>query len=97
MASFVGLVDLSGADVSGEEQLRIAKSARAWTDLHGGRGLSAYWTEGNPDLILVFESLDADEASQLAKDLENEHNLSIKMTRALTQGEKERANDGRPV
>ena len=97
MASFVGLVNLSGDNVSGEDQLRIAKSARAWTDLNGGRVLSAYWTEGDPDIVLVFESLDADEAARLGKYLEHEHNASIRMTRALTQGEKERANDGRPV
>ena len=98
MPTFIGMVSYGNSGgKSGPAELGVAKGARAWTDANGGRILSIYWTGGDPDMVVAFEGRDEDQASRAFKDLEAQHGVSIHMVRGLTEGEKERALQGKSV
>jgi hypothetical protein len=89
-----------------DEQLAVGKEARtialeesggvaAITTGSGYYGL--FWTQGPADMILSFSRADEDAARASMKKLEERQSVTVSVFRALTEGEKERAVDGKPV
>ena len=95
MPTYIGQVKFKGSSKpSGQAELEVARAARALVDIHGGRILSVYWTEGDPDMLVTFEGRDQDQATKVFQELEAQQKVDIRMVRALTEGEKERAIQG---
>ena len=92
MPTFIGLVKYGERD--GEEELRVGRAARQLVEVHGGRILSTYWTEGDNQMIIAFEGRHEEQAMKVFDDLASEQNVEIRVVRGLTEGEKERANEG---
>ena len=95
MPTFIGFATYKGKK-SGEQELMVGKAARAWVDTNGGRILSIYHMEtGEPNVLIAFEGRGLEQAVKCFKDLEAQQGLSVKMIRGFTEGEKERANQGK--
>lgn len=95
MPTYIGLVTTHGANMSKEGLIDIGKSARAWTNNHGGRILSLYWpAEWDSEVIITFEGRGKEQAKLCFNDLEKQHGVTITSFRALTQGEKEHEQKG---
>lgn len=92
MPTFIGLVKYGERD--GEAELMVGRAARQLVEVHGGRILSTYWTEGDNQLIIAFEGRDEEQATKVYDDLASEQGVQISVVRGLTEGEKERANQG---
>ena len=91
MPTFIGQLKFKGpSKPSGKTQLGVARSARALTDVHGGRILSIYWTEGEVDILVTVEGRNEDQATTIFRELEDQEKVDIRIVRALTEGEKER-------
>ena len=97
MPSYIGLVSYKGPGKGGSAELDVAKSARQLCETHGGRILSAYWTEGEPEMVIAFEGRGREQASKVFEDLASQQDVEVRMVRALTEGEKERAIQGQDV
>ena len=97
MPSYIGLVSYKGNGKGGSAELDVAKSARQLCETHGGRILSAYWTEGEPEMVIAFEGRGKEQASKVFEDLASQQDVEVRMVRALTEGEKERAIQGQDV
>ena len=98
MPSYIGLVSYKGNGKGGSAELDVAKSARQLCETHGGRILSAYWTEGKPEMVIAFEGRGRGAGVQgLSKTLASQQDVEVRMVRALTEGEKERAIQGQDV
>ena len=97
MPSYIGLVSYKGNGKGGSAELDVAKSARQLCETHGGRILSAYWTEGEPEMVIAFEGRGKEQASKVFDDLASQQDVEVRMVRALTEGEKERAIKGQDV
>ena len=97
MPSYIGLVSYKGNGKGGSAELDVAKSARQLCETHGGRILSAYWTEGEPEMVIAFEGRGKEQASKVFDDLASQQDVEVRMVRALTEGEKERAIQGQDV
>ena len=105
MPVYVALVKLNG-ERTGEEELAAGKAALDLSQEESG-GISAittssgyyglYWTQGEADMVLTYSKRDEEEARAFAKRLERRQNSSITVMKALTEGEKERAVQGRRV
>ena len=89
MPTYIGLVKYGERD--GEAELMVGRTARQLVEVHGGRILSTYWTEGDNQLIVAFEGRDEEQAMKVYDDLASEQNVQISVIRGLTEGEKERA------
>ncbi len=92
MPTFIGLVKYGERD--GEAELRVGRAARQLVEVHGGRILSTYWTEGDNQMIIAFEGRGEEQAMKVYDDLASEEGVQISVVRGLTEGEKERANQG---
>ena len=92
MPTYIGLVKYEGKD--GEAELMVGRAARQLAEVHGGRILSTYWTEGENQLIIAFEGRDEEQAMKVYDDLASGEGVEISVVRGLTEGEKERANRG---
>ena len=92
MPTFIGLVKYG--ERGGEAELRVGRAARQLVEVHGGRILSTYWTEGDNQMIIAFEGRGEEQATKVYDDLASEQNVEIRVVRGLTEGEKERANEG---
>ncbi len=92
MPTFIGLVKYGERD--GEAELRVGRAARQLVEVHGGRILSTYWTEGDNQMIIAFEGRHEEQAMKVYDDLVSEQNVEIRVVRGLTEGEKERSNLG---
>tara|TARA_B100000749_G_scaffold246428_1_gene209329 strand:- start:87 stop:383 length:297 start_codon:yes stop_codon:yes gene_type:complete len=89
--TFIGQLRFKGpSKPSGKAELGVARSARALTDVHGGRILSIYWTEGEVDILVTVEGKNEDQATTIFRELEDQEKVDIRIIRALTEGEKER-------
>ena len=97
MPTYIGMISYIDPGKEGSAELEVAKSARQLCETHGGRILSAYWTEGKPEMVIAFEGRGKEPASKVFDDLASQHDVEIRMVRALTEGEKERANLGQDV
>ena len=95
MPTYIGLVTTHDANMSTGDLVDIGKSARAWTNNHGGRILSLYWPdEWESKVIITFEGRGKEQAKSCFNDLEKQHGVTIASFRALTQGEKEHEQKG---
>ena len=92
MPTYIGLVKYEDRD--GEAELMVGRAARQLVEVHGGRILSTYWTEGENQLIIAFEGRGEEQAMKVYDDLASEQGVQIRVVRGLTEGEKERANQG---
>ena len=92
MPTFIGLVKYEDRD--GEAELMVGRAARQLVEVHGGRILSTYWTEGENQMIIAFEGRGEEQAMKVYDDLASEQSVEIRVVRGLTEGEKERANQG---
>ena len=92
MPTFIGLVKYGERD--GEAELRVGRAARQLVEVHGGRILSTYWTEGDNQLIIAFEGRGEEQAMKVYDDLASGEGIQISVVRGLTEGEKERSNQG---
>ena len=98
MPTHIGFVRFKDAQVRGKErELEVGRAARSLTASLGGRILSIYWTPGDPDLVIAFEGRDEAQAIRVFKALESQQNVTVRMIRGLTEGEKERAIQGKAV
>ena len=97
MPSYIGMISYKGPGREGSAELEVAKSARQLCETHGGRILSAYWTEGEPEMVIAFEGRGREQASKVFEDLASQQDVEVRMVRALTEGEKERAIQGQDV
>ena len=88
MPTYIGLVNYQDKD--GEAELRVGRAARQLVEVHGGRILSTYWTEGDCQMIIAFEGRGEEQALKVYDDLASQQDVDIRMVRALTEGEKER-------
>ena len=88
MPTYIGLVNYQDKD--GEAELRVGRAARQLVEVHGGRILSTYWTEGDSQMIIAFEGRDEEQAMKVYDDLASQQDVDIRMVCALTEGEKER-------
>ena len=88
MPTFIGLVKYRDKD--GEAELRVGRAARQLVEVHGGRILSTYWTEGENQMIIAFEGRHEEQAMKVYDDLASEQGVDISVVRGLTEGEKER-------
>ena len=88
MPTYIGLVNYRDKD--GDAELRVGKAARQLAEVHGGRILSTYWTEGDCQMIIAFEGRGEEQAMKVYDDLASQQDVDIRMVRALTEGEKER-------
>ena len=88
MPTYIGLVNYQDKD--GESELRVGRAARQLVEVHGGRILSTYWTEGDCQMIIAFEGRGEEQAMKVYDDLASQQDVDIRMVRALTEGEKER-------
>ena len=89
-----------------DEQLAVGKEARTIA-LEESGGVAAittgsgyfglFWTQGPADMVLSFSRADEDAARASMKKLEERQSVTVSVFRALTEGEKERAVDGKPV
>jgi uncharacterized protein with GYD domain len=95
MAAYIGLVNYSGSAPSGDRELELARIARSLTELHGGRFLSIFWTQGDVDMVLTFEGRDEAQAMTVFNALKEEDGVSLRVMQALSEGEKERAVQGK--
>ena len=89
MPTYIGLVNYGDKD--GDAELRVGKAARQLAEVHGGRILSTYWTEGDCQMIIAFEGRGEDQATKVYDDLASQQDVDVRMLRALTEGEKERS------
>ena len=89
MPTYIGLVRYEDRD--GEAELMVGRAARQLVEVHGGRILSTYWTEGENQLIIAFEGRGEEQAMKVYDDLASEQDVEISVVRGLTEGEKERA------
>ena len=89
MPTFIGLVKYGERD--GEAELRVGRAARQLVEVHGGRILSTYWTEGDNQMIIAFEGRGEEQAMKVYDDLASEEGIQISVVRGLTEGEKERS------
>ncbi len=92
MPTYIGLVKYEDRD--GEAELMVGRAARQLVEVHGGRILSTYWTEGENQLIIAFEGRGEEQAMKVYDDLASQQGVKISVVRGLTEGEKERANQG---
>ena len=92
MPTYIGLVKYEGKD--GEAELRVGRAARQLVEVHGGRILSTYWTEGDCQMIIAFEGRGEEQAAKVYDDLASEQGVQVSVVRGFTEGEKERANEG---
>ena len=92
MPTFIGLLKYGERDR--EAELRVGRAARQLVEVHGGRILSTYWTEGDNQMIIAFEGRGEEQAMKVYDDLASEEGIQISVVRGLTEGEKERANQG---
>ena len=88
MPTYIGLVNYQDKD--GEAELQVGRAARQLVEVHGGRILSTYWTEGDSQMIIAFEGRDEEQAMKVYDDLASQQDVDIRMVCALTEGEKER-------
>ena len=88
MPTYIGLVNYQDKD--GEAELRVGRAARQLVEVHGGRILSTYWTEGDCQMIIAFEGRGEEQAMKVYDDLASQQDVDIRMVCALTEGEKER-------
>ena len=88
MPTYIGLVNYQDKD--GESELRVGRAARQLVEVHGGRILSTYWTEGDCQMIIAFEGRGEEQAMKVYDDLASQQDVDIRMVNALTEGEKER-------
>ena len=88
MPTYIGLVKYE--DKGGEAELMVGRAARQLVEVHGGRILSTYWTEGDNQLIIAFEGRGEEQAMKVYNDLASQQGVSIQVVQALTEGEKER-------
>ena len=105
MPLYVALVKYNSQKTP-EEQLAVGKEARTIA-LEESGGVAAittgsgyfglFWTQGPADMLLSFSRADEDAARASMKKLEERRNVTVSVFRALTEGEKERAVDGKPV
>ena len=105
MPLYVALVKYNSGKTP-EEQLAVGKEARtiaveesggvaAITTGSGYYGL--FWTQGLADMVLYFSRADEAAATATMKKLEDRQDVTVSVFRALTEGEKERAVEGKPV
>ncbi len=92
MPTFIGLVKYEDRD--GEAELMVGRAARQLVEVHGGRILSTYWTEGDCQLIIAFEGRHEEQAMKVYDDLAAQQGVEVTVVQGLTEGEKERANRG---
>ena len=92
MPTFIGLVKYGERD--GEAELMVGRAVRQLVEVHGGRILSIYWTEGDNQMIIAFEGRGEEQAMKVYDDLASEQGIQISVMRGLTEGEKERSNQG---
>ena len=97
MPTYIGLVNFKEPGKMGNAELDVGKAARVLTETHGGRILSIYWTEDDPDMMVAFEGRDKEQATKVFRDLASQQDVNVRMVRALTEGEKERAVQGLQV
>ena len=90
MPTYIGLVNYRGEGKDGEAELRVGRAARQLVEVHGGRILSTYWTEGDCQMIIAFEGRGEEQAMKVYDDLASQQDVDIRMVCALTEGEKER-------
>ena len=88
MPTYIGLINYQDKD--GEAELRVGRAARQLVEVHGGRILSTYWTEGDCQMIIAFEGRGEEQAMKVYDDLASQQDVDIRMVCALTEGEKER-------
>ena len=62
------------------------RAARQLAEVHGGRILSTYWTEGDCQMIIAFEGRGEEQALKVYDDLASQQDVDIRMVRALTEG-----------
>ena len=105
MPLYVALVKYN-SEKTPEEQLAVGKEARniaveesggiaAITTGSGYYGL--FWTQGQADMALYFSRADEAAARATMKTLEERQIVTVLVFRALTEGEKERAVEGKSV
>ena len=87
MPTFIGLVKYGERD--GEAELRVGRAARQLVEVHGGRILSTYWTEGDNQLIIAFEGRDEEQAMKVYDDLASEQGVSRFQRGAGADGRRE--------
>ena len=100
MSAYIGFLNFKDAGKRiGEEELAVGRTARAIAEAEGqgGRFLSIWWTQGEADMVLIYEGRDEAQAMSVFKKVEEQQNATIRVTRALAEGEKERAIQGKPV
>lgn len=96
MAAYVGLVNYSDQQsMSGDRELELARIARSLTERHGGRFLSIYWTTGDVEMVLSYEGADEAQAMKVFDAFKEEAGISLRVMPALSEGEKERAVQGK--
>ena len=105
MPLYVALVKYN-SEKTPDEQLAVGKEARtiaveesggvaAITTGSGYYGL--FWTQGPVDMTLYFSRADEAAARATMKKLEDRQDVTVSVFRVLTEGEKERAVEGKPV
>lgn len=95
MSTTIGLANYGEAQERGESELTLAKIARAATELHGGRFLYIYWTEGDVDMVFSFEGRSQEQARKVFQHIEEQTGLRVRVLTAYSEGEKEREIQGK--
>ena len=90
MPTFIGLLNFKDLKKTKAEELRCGKLIRAETVKHGGRILSIYWTDDDPDMITSFEGTDIHQANNIFQSNTLQQFANVRILRGLTEGEKER-------
>lgn len=100
MSAHIGFLNYnSPGKRSGDDELTVGRAARAIAEMQGGGGrfLSVWWTDGEHNMVLIFEGRDEAQAMSVFKKIEEQQDVTIRVTRSLSEGEKERAMHGKPV
>ena len=84
MPTYIGLVNYQDKD--GEAELRVGRAARQLVEVHGGRILSTYWTEGDCQMIIAFEGRGEEQAMKVYDDLASQQDVDIRMVSAPDGG-----------
>jgi uncharacterized protein with GYD domain len=100
MSAYIGFLNYNNAGKrSGDDELKVGRAARSIAEMQGGGGrfLSVWWTQDENDMVLIFEGRDEEQAMSVFKKIEEQEDVTIRVTRSLAEGEKERATQGKPV
>ena len=100
MSAYIGFLNYNKVgERSGDDELKVGRAARSIAEMQGGGGrfLSVWWTQDENDMVLIFEGRDDEQAMRVFTKIEEQEDVTIRVTRSLAGGDKDRAIQGKVV